>query len=322
MSDSFRGLSEAQQAERLEVLGRNALEAYDIEVREVTLLSSDWNCVFRVDTEAGPLALRINVPVPGGRAATQEAETSFLDALAEGTTLTVPRPVINRDGASLTIASAPGVPESRECVLFSWVPGDDIAEHASGENWALLGELMATLHTFAESWDAPADLQTLTYDRVFHYEPCTLFDGGALGEHAALLREALERTDGRIAREIQGGLLITHGDLHGWNVKLHEGRAHPIDFEDMQWATPLLDASTSLFYIWGREDYAALFEGFRSGYARSRPWLEREEGEVERLLFSRGFDLLNYVHGQYGAEAKLFGRLLDKSVALARIALG
>jgi Ser/Thr protein kinase RdoA (MazF antagonist) len=41
----------------------------------------------------------------------------------------VPRPLPARDGRLVMIAGAAGVPEPRLCILFTWVPGTDLADH-------------------------------------------------------------------------------------------------------------------------------------------------------------------------------------------------
>ncbi len=62
---SFAKLTVAGQARRLRTLAEAALASYAIDWTGLRLITNDWNGVFRVETAAGPLVLRITRPVPG-----------------------------------------------------------------------------------------------------------------------------------------------------------------------------------------------------------------------------------------------------------------
>ena len=292
-------LTSKGRARRLRPLALAALAQYPVVPRRLRLIGNSWNCVFRVDTADGPLVLRVGLPTSAGDGSRVRAEAEFLLALTRAGSVLVPTPRANRDGLFVTTASAPGVPEPRHCVLFTWVPGIDLAQAITPERWSLLGGLMARLHTFAEGWTPPTALPIPRHDRLFHRgEPCVLFDA----QHAhrfsaariAALRQAVELADARTqqiwAREPS---IVTHGDLHQWNVKLHRGSLHPIDFEDLLHSPPILDVATSLYYVHRRPDFPALRASFQAGYSALRPWVEREPGELTPLILARGLELLN-----------------------------
>ena len=296
----FEDLTEVGRAKRLRPLAFAALESYDIEVSRLRLITNSWNCVFRVDTTSGErFAFRITLPRPERRREVVRAEAQFMAAVGENTDVTVPTPVPNRQGELVTEASADGVPQPRDCVLFTWVTGRDLGDIASGATYRRLGEVMATMHEFALGWTPPSRLPLVTYDTTIHMgEPTVLFDDEAMAryepEHRQCAAEWVARCDANVAAvHERGPIIVTHGDMHHWNVMVDRGRFAVIDFEDLQWAAPILDVATTLYYVrWG-DDYQELFEGFLAGYSSVRPWVETFDGELEPLIAARGIDLLN-----------------------------
>ena len=63
---------------------------------------------------------------------------------------------------------------------------------------------------------------------------------------------------------------MLHGDLHQWNVKIKHGVLSPFDFEDLLTGAPILDVATSLYYVFGDDDYLDLARAFKAGYERRR----------------------------------------------------
>ena len=298
-SKPFGELTELGQARRLRLLAEATLTSYDLAWTRLRLISNGWNCVFRVDSPDGPRVIRITRPIPGADDRSVHSEVEFMSELAAHTDVAVPPVVRNRDGELVTIASAGGVPEPRECVVFGWLGGPDLAAQRSAQNWARLGELMGTMHRFAEEWTPSGKFNVTSYDSCLPYgEPLVVFEPGRTELYGleSVLREAVEGTNERItalAREVPA--IVLHGDLHQWNVKIKRGVLSPFDFEDLLTGAPILDVATSLYYVRGDDDYPELARAFKAGYERRRPWVEREPGEMERLMFARAIDLLNAV---------------------------
>lgn len=323
----FAELGEVGQARRLRPLVLAALERYELRVARLGLISNGWNGVFRADTDHGPYAVRVSRPQPSALARSVRSEVEYMRGLAASTELSVPSVVPNREGELVTLADAPGVPEPRECVVFGWLGGPNLAARRSPAKWTRLGELMATMHRFADGWTAPAHFDVPRYDSCIPYgEPLVVFDPGRTELYGleGLLREAVERTDARITslwHEIRP--IVLHGDLHQWNVKVHRGVLSPFDFEDMLWGAPILDVATSLYYVRFDDDYLELARAFKAGYERRRPWVEREPGEVERLMFARAIDLLNAVVIDRSLElAGTMEAFVRRREGLALVALG
>jgi Ser/Thr protein kinase RdoA (MazF antagonist) len=295
----FADLTESGQARRLKPLAQAALATYDLQPTGLRLISNGWNCVFRVDTREGPRVIRISRPVPGADDRSVRSEVEFMTALADATDVAVPEVVRSRDGELVTVAEAEGVPEPRACVVFGWLGGPDLAARRSPANWTRLGELMATMHRFAEQWTPSAAFTVAGYDSCIPYgEPLVVFGRGRTELYGldGILREALELTNERIAAlNREHSPIVLHGDLHQWNVKIRRGVLSPFDFEDLLTGAPVLDVATTLYYVRQDADYVELARAFKAGYERRRPWVEREPGEAERLMFARAIDLLNAV---------------------------
>jgi Ser/Thr protein kinase RdoA (MazF antagonist) len=322
----FFELTELGRARRLRPLALAALVEYDLAVRGLRLIDNGWNCVSRVETPDGPLALRVTRFTPGRDAASVHSEVAFMTALAGATDIRVPAIIRNRAGDLVTVASAPGVPEPRSCVVFSWLGGRLLGEQITSRRWHDLGELMGRMHRFAASWTPPAGFVAPAYDSVLPYgEPLVMFEPGRADLRGAshLLQEAYHRTAERIrALNHQQPSIVIHGDLHAWNVKVRRGVLSPFDFEDLLHAVPILDVATSLYYVRDRPDYLPLAVAFRAGYERHRPWVAREPGELDRLLIARGLDLLNTAINEPDLEVDDWKSFIRRREMLARVALG
>jgi Ser/Thr protein kinase RdoA (MazF antagonist) len=318
----FADLTLRGRARRLRALAHAALLRYPLVPRRLRLLSNGWNCVFRLDTDRGPHVLRITLPGHGHTPASVRSEATYLAALAE-TGLSVPRPVPSEDGALTVEASAPGVPEPRMVTIFRWLPGRPLGDSHEPEHWQAYGALHARLHAFGASWRPPEGFVAGDFDRVFHFPNPVGVWAEDLRGHEALFREAQAASDELIAAvRARDPVLLTHGDLHKWNVLLHRGRLHPIDFEDLMWVTAAQDLGTSLYYVSRRPDYAAVRDAVRAGYESVAPWPEGTPGEIDALRFARALDLLNVIAADRSDRVVDWPDFLGRIATLARGVVG
>jgi len=299
------------QARRLRALAWNALQQYALDVVRLRLVTNNMNGIFRLDTGDGQkYILRVTLPEGGHSLDHVAAEMDWLAALTRETNLSAPRPLPARNGRLVVEASAPGVPEPRLCVVFTWAPGKDLADDMSAANIAGLGDLMAQLHLHARTYQPPARLSLLRFDRPFPFpEPVVLFDEA----HAALFPQerrviyetAIAWAQTCIDRLQASGeaMRILHGDLHQWNVRLCRGVLSPIDFEDLMLGWPVQDIATTLYYF-PPEQYASLRAAFQEGYTRRCAWPEREPGEIDAFIAARGFGLANFILNDPNPEWK------------------
>ncbi|MBN2004514.1 MAG: phosphotransferase [Anaerolineae bacterium] len=233
-----------------------------------------------------------------------QAEMFWLDALKRDTDLKITEPIARRDGEYITLASVPGVPENRRCVLFNWIPGRPLENHLSAETYYLYGQALAKLHNHAAALNPlPPAINPKKWDKVFYYpdEPVVyntpeyahLFSM----ERVDLLDRVIERANTVFESLFadKDGQILIHGDLHYWNVHFYRGELYVIDFEDISLGYPVQDVAVTLYYGRGREGYAAWKAAFKQGYSRLRKWPVEDERTIETLMAARTAMFINYV---------------------------
>lgn len=300
----FYTLTELGRARRLRPMAFAALAHYDLDVRRVTLVTNSTNGIFRIDTTGGEkFVLRISLPGELGHSREQTlSELIFVDALSGDPSVNAPTPLRSRDGELVVTVAVDGVPEPRNCVVFRWLPGGNIGDRMTGQNLERYGELSAHLHWFAGAWTPPADFTLdYVYDtpfpyrdhvRIFNDEYRSLLPDG----RHDLFTEAVTRGTALASRLKQSEpARVIHGDLHMWNIMLSRGKLYVFDFEDMLWGWPVQDIGTTLYYLFGEDNFEEMAQSFRQGYERVCPWPEREPGEVNTCMAMRAVNLANYV---------------------------
>jgi len=301
MTDFYK-LTVRGRARRLRRVALAALRHYDLDVTRVRLVTNDMNGIFRVDTADGAKRI-LRVCRADGLAhslAEIRSEAAWLHALARDTDLLIPAPLPTREGDFVVTVAAPGVPEPRHCIVFSWVPGRTISKQMTGEAIAQWGALTAALHEHAAAFQPPPDFSIPSYDKVFPFnEPITLFDEANREllppARRAVFEAVLAKVQEAVDRLKASGepMRVLHGDLHQWNVNVHRGRAGAFDFEDLMWGWPVQDIATMLFYSHGEARYGAVREAFRRGYTSRRAWPEQIPGEMDTFIAGRGLVLAN-----------------------------
>ena len=300
----YANLTLRGKAQRLRKMALKALEDYDLDVKKVSLITNDQNGIFRVDTNSKrQYVLRVCLPDGGHTIEEINSEMMLLNALQRDPDINAPVPLATKSGQWVTTVEMDGVPQARQCVVFSWVPGVDLADRRSPANWCKFGALSARLHRFAAAFTPPENFCINTYDSVFPFnEVCVLFDDEYRQhfstEELDLLKLALDRVQAEIDHlyhENKGGLRVIHGDLHQWNVRIARGKLSPIDFEDLFWAYPVQDIATTLYYSRFDDRHEPLLAAFKQGYETILPFPEEHPGQLETHMLARRLNLLNYV---------------------------
>lgn len=282
----------------LEPLARRALDSYDLDVTGLSLITNDWNCVFRVDIRGGSRRV-LRVSLPNRRThAEVEGEMAWLAALAGGP-VPVPAPVRARNGDLAVDATAVGVPGPRTCAVFGWLDGVQLVETMTSEHIAALGEATARLHLQASSFPAPPGMKT--WDSPYPFlEPEVLFSD----EFAMIVdpagRDAFRRARARsleaIARlRAAEDPRMLHADLHEDNAFVQpDGRLAILDFDDSMLGWPVQDLGVTVWALAAYDGFYELERALREGYERVAPWPERESGEVRVFAASRCMMMANY----------------------------
>jgi Ser/Thr protein kinase RdoA (MazF antagonist) len=293
-------LTDAGQIRRLRPLAISALERYPIKPERLRLVGGFTNVIFRVDTERGPYALRVDLHQDHSDADI-ENELAWLEALAVDTELDVCRFVRTRDGSGYVYAGAPGVPGLRRCVLFRWIPGRILGTNLSEIGYHRLGRLAAGLHLHGASFTPPH--KPLTWDRVFYWpeevDPVVIYeprmDQFLDTSRRSVLDRAIPVLEAAFARLDPADAQIIHGDLHPDNVHVYRNRMIAFDFEDVTWGHRVQDVAITLFYERGHPGYRDLRAAFEDGYRSLAPWPAAYEGELEHFMAARSVMFVNYV---------------------------
>ncbi len=105
--------------------------------------------------------------------------------------------------------------------------------------------------------------------------------------------EAFRRTREAGALALAGTVPhAVHGDLHGGNLKWHDGHLAVFDFDDAGLATPALDLAVATFYL-RRDGDAGAEAALREGYAALAPLPALDPAAFEALVAARQLLLAN-----------------------------
>ncbi len=304
----FEQLSERGQAQRLQPMALEALKNYDLDVADVRLITNEYNGIFRLETTGGERWI-LRVCRPGERTPDEIlSEMEWLAALRRDTDMIVPKPLETREGKLTCRVAVPGVPETRTCVVFSWLDGRGVSDRPPQATARRMGAAMADLHAHAAAFrpsnaDALGKLDTVwpfgKPEIIYSDEPDDVFTP----ERRELIRGIAERVQNEIDQlhAAANGARFIHCDLHQWNVKTHQGSIRLLDFDDCTFGSPLQDIAISNYYLQGYRDTDALREQFRLGYEERRSWPEQWLGQIDLLMVGRRLDLLNWIINRGGA---------------------
>ena len=221
------------EATRLLPLAQKVLKRYPFLTREVTHLATHSNVLFRVVTESGEqMVLRVGTPHANSRS-NIELEVAWLDAIRRDTSLEVVRPIRTAGGGMIVDEFDEGIDKERSCVLFSWIPGQPMAEGSGPFAYRLFGAMSASLALHGKTWEPPPNVEMRRWDRVFYYQQdfdptiienplySHLFDIPRL----SMIRKAIDLAQGVIDESYASAEpQVVHGDLHEWNVHLASHR--------------------------------------------------------------------------------------------------
>ncbi len=299
----FYALTPVGRSRRLRRVAVAALESYEISVKDLRVLSTETNGVFRVEGADGKrYVVRVGRGGNIGHSLDQvRSETEWLTALAEDANLRSPVPVLNVAGESVTQVEVAGVPDRRNCVLFRWLSGHLLDRHLTRGNMEAYGTLAAQLHQVAALFRPSPSFSIVRYDRVFPFdEPVVLFDP----TRSAFVTDSLRRVFVAAADHVRQVIddlrdrepsRVIHGDLHRWNVLVGGGGIAPFDFEDLMWGWPVQDLAIALYYLEHEDNYLDLRAAVRTGYERIRPWPDITGSEIDTLIAGRALVLANDV---------------------------
>lgn len=292
MTDPYDALSETEQVEALRPIALRGAEAFGLDVERIELVLHAFNTTFAIDVPGGRrFALRVgtnSLSTPAHAVAQQ----SWLRAIAEQTDVLVPEPLQTPDGRWWAETDAPVLGRRVLVTVASWLDGDD-ADALEPAAARALGRAMATLHRHAAGWSIPPGGALSRFDTpLFGDEDALDRAPGLSAADRVVLDESRARTAAVFERLHRGAeLRPLHADLHGGNLKWHEGRLAVFDFDDAGLGLPALDLAISAFYL--RADDRTLEERLREGYAEIARLPQVDDADFEALIAARQLLLAN-----------------------------
>jgi len=295
LSTGFFDQPEDVVIKELETFSLQILSRYPIEVMSAVSINYEYNATLKVETTDGHLfALRINTNSPR-TPENLKAEIAFVRFLAEDGRVKVPQPIENNEGDFFTSILHEASGRMFHCVLYSWIPGEELEDEPTDEQLHALGAAMATMHLVVEGFALPEGSALPTFD-----DPLWWTEDFLLSEKSVLDAEAQELVSQGLSA-IKSGVSkfyanatprIIHADMHGGNVLWHQDSLSVIDFDDCGLGLPIQDFATALYYFDTPEQDAA----FKEGYKSVAPIPECSDKEMKMFFLQRRIVLLNYLY--------------------------
>ena len=303
----YKQLTRLGRIRRQRKIVEKALESYDLDVASIDFLADHTNTLFKI-TAADGTKYAFRIYTDGENTLVENtAEVFWLSALVRDTHLNIPKPIPNKDGQTILVINLPGVPPDQRCQLMSWIPGKAMAETKGAlntENYFKYGQASAQLHNHAESLNPlPGGISAKKWDQVFYYpEEPVVYNNPAYGhifsaERAALLDKVIAKANLLLSEMYtkRGTPMLIHGDLHYFNVHVHQNELYLIDFEDLNLGYDTQDVAITLYYGRDHEDAELLRQAFKKGYTTLRPWPIESEEQLQTLIIARMIMFANYV---------------------------
>lgn len=288
---NYADLGEDAQVDLLKGVALRALTSFDLSVRALEVVEHGYNTTFGLVTTSGDrFAVRVNVNSKSTSEHVQ-AQVAWTRALSQESAILVPEPVATPVGDHLVHVTPTGLDRAFDVTVSTWLEGADVGEPDAVQAREL-GAVMALLHTHARGWRMPPGACLTTFDEPLFHDPDVLEHACVDSQGAAVIARARSiSTDAFSAMFQTQQPIVIHGDLHGDNLKWHEGQMAVFDFDDCGLGTPALDLAISTFYLRGREQ--GLEEELRAGYAEVCPVPQVAPELFEGLVAGRQLLLAN-----------------------------
>ncbi len=298
---AYAGWGTERQVAALRAVALEAADAFALDVSALALVLHGFNTTFRVDTVGGePVAIRVNTN-SSTTPAHLVAQQGWVHAIACETDILVPDALATPEGSTFVTVSGPDTGREFLVVANTWLDGPDVGE-CDVEQARALGATMAILHEHARTWTVPCGGDLERFDEPLFGDRNLLEGSPRLSpDGRRVVDEAFRRTRQGFAMSAAGAdPIILHADLHGGNLKWHQGRLAVFDFDDSGLGVPALDLAVATFYL--RDADPALEAALREGYAAVAPLPDTQVGAFEGLVAARQLLLANSLLASSTAE--------------------
>lgn len=290
---AFRDLDTDAQVEVLRRVALDAAPAFGLDVAGMELRLHGFNTTFEVrTTDDRRVALRVNTNSLAS-AEHLAAQLAWVHAIATETDVRVPDPVPTSSGEPFASVHSADAGRAFRVVVNAWLDGPDVDDCGVDQARAL-GRAMATLHRQAAGWSPPAGTSLPAFTEPLLGDEDRLAAVTLPGpDGREVVEAARSRAERAFATVLDGARVIPiHGDLHGGNLKWHDGRLAIFDFDDSGLGVPALDLAVATFYL--RDEAGGPAEAaLRRGYAEVAPLPDVDDADAEALVASRQLLLAN-----------------------------
>ncbi len=301
----FEQLTYQGKARRLRRLVINALDQYALEVTGIQLVGLFTNSIFRLRTRNGRSYV-MRICNPTWRTKTDLiSEIMWLQALSRDTDIRVPQPIPTKNDDFIVESSAHGVPESRRCVVMSWVPGILLGKRLNEVNLYKMGELFARLHNHGAHFKPPAGFTKRKMDSIYARDEADILLSEACHDaFTSETRSILLQTNAQVKEAFAqlyldtASIQVIHNDLHHDNINIYHGNLYPLDFEDTIWGYPVQDIAMALQDLMtdvAPDKFESYQNAFRAGYESCKKWPECYQGQIDTFRAGRMLWVANYV---------------------------
>lgn len=271
-------MSDSDDSIALRRCAEDALQYWDLDLRDLRFVVAGENAVFRVSGSDGT-EFAVRVHRQGYHSLAElESENEWTTALnAAG--INTPRPVVTRLGSAYATVPFGTSGNTRQVGLVQWIDGAPSSTLAEGgaEPLALyldLGAVMARMHEQAVAWTPSAgfvrhalDAEGLIGDAPWwgpFWDVPEMTDADKAVVQAARHRMYQSLVDYGKGR---GTYSLIHADLLPQNVLVCNGSPYVIDFDDAGYGWHQYDMAVALITVSDRDDFSdyrdALVRGYR-----------------------------------------------------------
>ena len=286
-----------------------AIEAWELDATEFSLVSHSENIVFRVDTAGGrPFVLRFHRP---GYHTLEELHGEFQwTAALNRFGIGAPVPRYTRNEKAFVPVDLPELSQTRFVSLVEWVEGTAMAtliEEEAGRSdlvkyFQRTGQIAARIHNQSAAWSVPAGFARHSFDAegLMGREPFW----GPFWQQSKLT--AAERKQIIYARDQIYRVLIDYGkrrktyslihaDLHPGNLIITDDHLHIIDFDDCGFGWHLYELAVAISYYQDSPYYDAIQEAIVAGYRTERPLSDQDVDLIPLFVLIRSMVSLGWI---------------------------
>ena len=287
-----------------------ALEAWNLNVHDIRLVSHSENIVFRVDTDNGQ-AFVFRFHRPGYHSLPELYGELQWTAALNRSGIGAPVPRLTRDNEAFVSVYLPELSQTRYVSLVEWVEGTSMASLIEQESdrsslesyFHKTGHLAARIHNQAVAWPLPAGFERHAFDAdgLMGKDPFwgPFWEQSKLtpAERAQVIyaRDQIYRTLCDYGKDRESYSLI-HADLHPGNLIVTGDHVHIIDFDDAGFGWHLYELAVAISYYQDNPLFDVIREAIIAGYVSERPLSPADIELLPVFVLIRSMVSLGWIH--------------------------